>query len=381
MKRAVLMSVACAGWWVAAALGLAGCGGGNDGPMPPRVLSSVMTGEQEVPAAVTGAIGSGTLSVDPVSSAVTGSIVIDGLNASAAHVHIGDAGVSGPVIVPLVQGTPGVWSVPAGSVLTGEQVLAYRSGGLYFNAHTAAYPNGEIRGQIGRDVFDAPLSPLQEVPPPASTASGAGRLTLDPATGRFVARVTTSGIAGNAAHIHAARPGVSGQVVFPLTETAAGSGVWVSAADATMSEAQMAQLRAGELYFNVHSAAYPGGEIRGQIARHVGIARLSGAQEVPATSSAATGTGTLVIDPATRAASGELRLSGMTASQAHVHIAAPGVNGPVIIPLTNTATNVWSVPAGAKLTAEQFLAFKQGNLYFNAHTAQFPGGEIRGQLR
>lgn len=380
MTRARCMPVACAGWILAAAVGLAGCGGGDDGPLPPRVLGSVLSGDQEVPAVATGAIGSGTLSVDPLSSAVTGSIVVDGLNASAAHVHIGDVGVSGPVIVGLVQGSPGVWSVPAGAVLTGEQVLAYRSGGLYFNAHTTANPNGEIRGQIGRDVFDSPLSPLQEVPPPVSTASGNGRLTLDPATGRFVARVTTSGLAGIAAHIHSGRPGVSGPVVFPLAETAAGSGVWVSAAEATMSEAQVAQLRAGELYFNVHSAAYPGGEIRGQIARHVGVARLAGAQEVPANSSAATGTGTLVIDPATRAASGELRLSGIAVTQAHVHIAAPGVNGPVIIPLTNNATNVWSLPADAKLTAEQFLAFKQGNLYFNAHSAQFPGGEIRGQL-
>jgi CHRD domain len=33
------------------------------------------------------------------------------------------------------------------------------------------------------------------------------------------------------------------------------------------------------------------------------------------------------------------------------------------------------------LTADQFSAYKQGNLYFNAHSIVFPGGEIRGQIR
>jgi hypothetical protein len=42
---------------------------------------------------------------------------------------------------------------------------------------------------------------------------------------------------------------------------------------------------------------------------------------------------------------------------------------------------VWNVPANATLTADQFKAFKQGNLYFNAHSTAFPGGEIRGQIR
>ncbi|HWP13167.1 MAG TPA: CHRD domain-containing protein, partial [Ramlibacter sp.] len=127
---------------------------------------------------------------------------------------------------------------------------------------------------------------------------------------------------------------------------------------------------------------FPNGEIRGQIGRHVGFARLIGTEEVPPTASAATGTGMLVIDPATRAASGRITVSGMTTTMAHVHQAAPGVNGPIIIPLTDAGGgNVWNVPATARLSAEQFTAFKQGNLYYNAHSAPFPNGEIRGQIR
>ena len=55
-------------------------------------------------------------------------------------------------------------------------------------------------------------------------------------------------------------------------------------------------------------------------------------------------------------------------------------NGPVIIPLKQTAPNVWSVPAGAKLNAAQMAAYKKGDLYVNVHTAAHRGGEVRGQI-
>jgi hypothetical protein len=370
-------------WFLAATVlgfGLVACGG-DDHVQQTTTLGASMSGDQEVPPVTTGAIGAGTLSLDRPSLNVRGSITLDGMVANAAHVHIGDVGVSGPVIVPLVETAPGTWSVPAGTTLTESQAAAFDAGGLYFNAHTTANPNGEIRGQIGREVFAVQMSPAQEVPPPASTATGTGLLTLNPATRTFVARVTVSGMVANAAHIHIGAPGVNGPIVFPLSETAAGSGVWVSAAGATLTEAQLASLRAGDLYFNAHSVAFPNGEIRGQIARHVGLATLTGAQEVPPTPSPATGAGILVIDPTTRAATGNITVSGMATTAAHVHLGAVGVNGPISVPLTLASGNVWAVPANTRLSAEQFLAYKQGNLYYNAHSTLFPNGEIRGQIR
>lgn len=369
-------------WLLATALGLAlvGCGGG-DVVQQTTVRSAVLTGDQEVPPVVSGAIGSGTLTHETPSNNIGGSITLDGLAATAAHIHQGDVGVNGPVIVTLAQTSPGVWSVPPGTVLTEAQAAALAAGGLYFNAHTAANPNGEVRGQIGREVFAARLTPLQEVPPVASNASGTGTVSLDPATRRFTARITVAGLAATAAHIHPGAPGVNGGVIFPLTQTAPGSGVWASTPDATMTDAQVAALRAGELYFNAHSAAFPNGEIRGQIGRDVGFAAMTGAQEVPPTLSAATGSGVLVVDPATRAATGSIAVAGMAATAAHIHLAAPGTNGGVIVPLTNAGGGVWAVPANTRLTAEQFAAFRQGNLYYNAHSTQFPNGEIRGQIR
>ena len=378
-------------WSLAAALvlGLAACSNndddGNNVSNPPAAstqqFNAALSGEQEVPPTASGALATGTLSFDPSTRSIIGNIVLDGMTASAAHIHQADVGVSGPIIVALTETTPGTWSVPAGTALTVAQASALAAGGLYFNAHTTANPNGEIRGQIGRDVFAAQLTSAQEVPANASSATGTGALSLDPASKKFSARITVTGIAATAAHIHAGTPGISGPILFPLTETAPGSGIWVSAAEATLSDAQLALLTSGSLYFNAHSAALSGGEIRGQIGRNVRFARLSATEEVPPTSSSASGTGTLVVDPATRAASGSITVSGITATAAHIHLAATGVNGPIIVPLTNAGGGVFSVPAGTVLTAVQLLAYKQGNLYYNAHSVQFPTGEIRGQIR
>jgi hypothetical protein len=73
--------------------------------------------------------------------------------------------------------------------------------------------------------------------------------------------------------------------------------------------------------------------------------------------------------------------TGIVATAAHIHMAAKGQNGPVIVPLSKTADNVWSVPAGAKLTDAQYDAYKAGNLYVNVHSAANKGGEIRAQLQ
>jgi len=367
------------------ALALAACGGSDDvvtQPPPTTVtLAAAMSGDQELPATITGALGTGSLSLESPSRRLSGSFTLNGMTATAGHVHLGGTGASGPVIVPMTASGTDTFTVPAGTVLTEEQATAFNNGGLYFNAHSTDNPTGEVRGQIGREVFTAQMSSAQEVPVNVSTATGNGLLNFDATTKKITGRITLTGMTATAAHIHTGVLGSNGPVIFPLTETATGSGIWVTAADATMTDAQITSLKAGGLYFNAHSTANPGGEIRGQIGLNVKFASLNAAQEVPPNSSTATGTGTLVINPLTRVASGSISLTGMTATAAHIHLGATGVNGAVIVPLTSTGAGVFSVPDNTVLTADQFKAYKQGNLYYNAHSVANPGGEIRGQIR
>lgn len=368
------------------ALGVAACGGGDDNEQvatTSSTLTATLSGDQETTPTVTGALGTGTLTLTLPTRTLSGGIAINGMTASAAHVHLGEVGTNGAVIVNMTESSPGSgsWAVASDTVLTEAQAAAFATGGLYFNAHTAENPGGEIRGQIGREVLAAQLSARQEIPTNNSIATGTGLVSLDPVTRRFTARMTLNGVAATVAHIHLGDVGANGGVIFPLTQTAAGSGIWVSAADATMTDAQITTLKGGGMYFNAHSAAFPGGEIRGQINRNVGSATMNAVQEVPTNASTATGVGRMLVDPYTRGASGGITLTGMTATMAHIHLGAAGANGPVIITLTNAGGGVWNVPANTTLTADQMKAFKQGNLYFNAHSTAFPGGEIRGQIR
>ena len=106
---------------------------------------------------------------------------------------------------------------------------------------------------------------------------------------------------------------------------------------------------------------------------------LSGANEVPPVQTSASGDGTISIAD-DGAVTGSVATKGIQGTAAHIHMAAAGANGPVIVPFTKDG-DTYKAPAGAKLTPEQLAAFKSGGLYFNVHSAANPGGELRAQLK
>jgi hypothetical protein len=107
---------------------------------------------------------------------------------------------------------------------------------------------------------------------------------------------------------------------------------------------------------------------------------LSGAEETPPVTTSASGTGTIKIAN-DKSVSGSVKTTGIDGTMAHIHVGAAGQSGPPIITLDKTADGVWSVPAGSKLTDEQYASFKAGNLYVNVHSAEHKPGEIRAQLK
>ena len=112
---------------------------------------------------------------------------------------------------------------------------------------------------------------------------------------------------------------------------------------------------------------------------HTQSVALSGVHEVPAVATAASGTGNVTVTPEGMV-SASIVATNMNATAAHIHMAAAGANGPVIVPFVKTADNTFSAPAGAKMTPEQYAAYKAGRTYVNVHSAAHPGGEIRAQL-
>jgi len=105
-----------------------------------------LTGANEVPPVKTSATGEGMISIGD-DGAVSGSVATKGIQGTAAHIHVGAAGKNGPVAVPFTKDGD-TYKAPAGAKLNADQMKAFKAGELYVNVHSAANPDGEIRGQL-----------------------------------------------------------------------------------------------------------------------------------------------------------------------------------------------------------------------------------------
>ena len=192
---------------------------------------------------------------------VTYDVRVWGLTATDAHIHDAPAGVPGPIIVPLVGG-PTAWSGTS-APLTAAQITDLRDQGLYVNVHTAAFPGGEIRGQLdARPVrFAAFLNGAQQVPASGSTAKGTGTFDIDQAFDEVDYFVTWNGGAGTSADLHLGPPGSPGVIYFPLL---GGPATW-SFFIFFIADVNYDDFQKSALYVDIHSAASPAGAIRGQV--------------------------------------------------------------------------------------------------------------------
>ena len=105
------------------------------------------------------------------------------------------------------------------------------------------------------------LSGTEEVPTAATAGTGSGSFTVAP-DGSIKGSVTTTGVQGTMAHIHQGARGANGPVIVPLIKN---GDTYSAPPAAKLNEAQMQAFKAGNLYVNVHSDRYKGGEVRGQL--------------------------------------------------------------------------------------------------------------------
>ena len=111
---------------------------------------------------------------------------------------------------------------------------------------------------------------------------------------------------------------------------------------------------------------------------------FSGAQEMPAVASSATGAFTGTFDKATRELRFTVTFAGLSPTAGHLHTGAPGANGPVFLPFpfNNAASTGFESPitGTSVLSPAQATALLANGVYANLHTAAQPGGEIRANL-
>ena len=134
---------------------------------------------------------------------------------------------------------------------------------MLFTAAAAAalFASSAVRAEVVK--LHADLNARQEVPPNNSTATGVFNGTLDTSAKKLTYDLTYTGLSGPAtmAHIHGpAGPSANAPILFPFPNPASPA---VGTAD--VNEATVRAIMDGKAYVNVHTAAHPGGEIRGQI--------------------------------------------------------------------------------------------------------------------
>lgn len=346
-----------------------------------------LNGQEETPAVTTNARGIATVLISEDLTTMTVNAVFSGLSGpiTGCHFHNEAQGVAGPVVVNLSGDINGnrlraEMPVPAGFL---EQLL---KGRIYLNAHTAANPGGEIRGQMAlssETQYNIMLDGQQEVPSVTTDAAGVGFLYFSP--GDFFLRyyITFNGLSGlpTGVQIRSGAPGVSGPVVLLLNPGNPGS--FTGTLNLSSLPASFLQkLEAGELYANISTENNPDGEIRGQLKRAGPIAfqaRMNGSQEVPEVVTSALGAAVGSLNATLDSFEYAVCATGLTPTAAHFHSGEPGESGPVIVPLSSTSMPGFyqdKVPVNGAIL-DQLL---KNQVYVNVHTADHPDGEIRGQV-
>jgi hypothetical protein len=253
--------------------------------------------------------------------------------------------------------------------------------------------------------FRATINAAQEVPATTSTATGTAVMLYDINANTFDLFVSITGMANaaTASHIHEGAAGAAGPVVTGLgaeaVYTRSGNNLTATFRNVTHLGDKLKLLQNGA-YYNIHSAQFPGGEIRGQlIARPKRLVAIMDVAQEQAAFPAVNLTGAnlsdfgaavMSYDPGTNRVS--LRSSVYnfrnTLNNSHYHEGAPGVSGGVVLSLGNNAN------AGGYTNANGYIAgsfdlpytgdpikLLTGGAYLNYHSTTFAGGELRGQVR
>jgi hypothetical protein len=362
------------------------------------LLTAKMTGSQETPAVSTNAKGVASFSLNATHDTMCVNVSFNGLSGAATgvHVHSGAIGVGGAVVTDLSSFINGnrISTSLTGANLTPALVSSYLKGALYINAHTTANPNGEIRGQIMLEKdwnFTAMADGAQETPAVTTTAYGLGVFNLAQHGGTLQFHIVASGLSGaiSGAHLHTGAMGVGGGVAVDLSSYISGN-VISGSIDTSMitgSAAFLNNLMMGNIYFNIHTAANPNGEIRGQLMTDTKLAfdaNLNGAQETPAVTTTADAIGCFRVNTTFDTLWYNVVAAGLSGQMngIHLHTGNVGVGGGVAIDLSPGINGNQSMGTitGAGLTSAFWSNLITGGIYVNIHTAANANGEIRGQV-
>ena len=364
-------------------------------PIDPRFSSELLfatklTGANEVPSVTTDAIGVASFLLNENRDAISVNVSTNGLSGdiTGIHIHKAAAGSNGDVVFDL---TSAIQDNRVSMELTGfnnTQLADMFSGQYYLNVHTAANPGGEIRGQIALEAdvtYRADLDGMQSTPAGSPTAIGLATFNYTNVVNQLEINVLVSGLSGNinAAHLHVGAPGMAGGVVEDLSPFIHENHI----EGIVFPSGYLEDLKAGNIYINIHTDAYPDGEIRGQLTKSNDLifdTWLNGIQQAPPAINSSLGFAVVSISPTLDAISYRVIGTGLSGdiTGSHFHNAPLGMSGGVVLDLTGgiNGNEISGMTSGTDVSADLVNMLLRGETYINVHTAGFAGGEMRGQL-
>ena len=231
-------------------------------------LSVAMSSAQMLSAAASDATGTGHLEVSLETGAASGMVTLKGIEATAVSIHEAFAGAQGAAVLALEpRGASAMdWEVPAGALLTADELTALEQGKLYVIARSARHPEGEIRGQLLPEGIVVTFSELAPSPTARSlgiTAGGTAATTVDTRSGTLSIEVNARGVDdAMAAQLLSAAAGGAAQV--ELAKDSVDMGHW-SAELASLSAADIDAFRSGQWSVRVATPSLPEGAIGGPV--------------------------------------------------------------------------------------------------------------------
>jgi CHRD domain/Secretion system C-terminal sorting domain len=349
------------------------------------LVTARLNGANEVPAVATKAKGLVTAVIE--GNNVTINAVFDSLSGpvTGCHFHKGVEGTNGGVFGNYTTSVRGN-RLYLKTTLTNAQIGDMMEDSVYFNVHTAANTNGEIRGQMIFEtdyMFTAFARGANEVPAVTTSATAVGGFVLSRTGSKIDYKIVANGLSGAiaSAHLHYGAVGKNGAVALTLTATDN-----VLTGSSTMPTGFLDSLFSGNVYLNIHTATNANGEIRGQVLyQSDGIAFdafADGAQEVPPVNSVGKSIFVANIRPNLDTLEYIAQVSGVNAFIAHLHYGAVGVTGGVAGEMFLADASLPNVYRGSiAMTPSLLSGFLQDLVYTNFHTTRVQTGEIRGQVQ
>ena len=189
-----------------------------------------------------------------------------------------------------------------------------------------------------------------------------------------------------AAHIHEGNVLENGSVVLGFMPMFMGGNAMGTLTNLRNSFVDSLKNNVNELYFNVHSKNHPKGLVRGQVNVGIELADdviLKGSNQLPSVTTTAIGLGLLRLTSDKKLYSlvtvKDLEMSDKLL-YAHIHKGDATVSGPVIITLAMNAADFGQIKINT-LTDANFSIVKSDYIYVNVHSANHPGGIVRGQVK